>query len=137
MGLYLCVFNKDEEIDGVEVGAYADFDNLRDSIVQKLESGNAGSKFPTLILHPDSEGEWSPYEATQLEKELEAISDEFQRLPPVPLNSDWQKQVVKSLGLRINSLYDCFFDVDGEPLLERLIGLAKLSQSRHLPILFQ
>jgi len=137
MGLYLCIFNGDEEIDGVEVGPYADFDNLRDSIVRELESGKAGLKFPTLILHSDSDGEWSPGESAQLEKELEAISDEFRHRPPISLSSDWQKQVAKNFGLRINSLYDCFFDVDGEPLLERLINLAKLSQSHNLPIIFQ
>lgn len=137
MGLYLCIFDGDEEIDGVEVGPYADFDKLRDSIVRELESGKAGSKFPTLILHPDSDGEWSPEESAQLEKELEAISDEFRRRPPISLSSGWQKQVAKSFGLRINRLYDCFFDVDGEPLFERLINLAKLSQRHNLPIIFQ
>jgi len=37
----------------------------------------------------------------------------------------------------MNTLYDCFFDIDGEPLLERLINLTRLSQRRSLPILFQ
>ena len=137
MGLYLCIFSADQEVDGVEVGPYADFDTFRDCIVRELEDGNAGSKFPTLILHSDCDGEWSPSEAGDLERELINISNEFRRLPPIPISSDWQKQVVKSLGLQINNLYDRFFDVDGEPLLDRLIGLARLSQKRNLPILFQ
>jgi hypothetical protein len=137
MGLYLCIFDGDEEIDGIEVGLYADFNVLRDYIVRELEGGKAGSKFPTFILHSDCDGEWPPHEAVELEKELETVGDEFRRRPPISLSSDWQKQVVKSIGLRINNLYDCFFDVDGQPLLERLIGLAKLSQRRNLPILFQ
>jgi hypothetical protein len=137
MGLYLCIFEGDEEVDGVEVGPYADFNAFRDRVIVELEGGNAGSKFPTLILHSDSDGQWSPAEAGKLEKELKAIGDEFHRRPAARIKSDWQKQVAKSVGLQINNLYDCFFDVDGEPLLERLINLAKLSQQRGLPILFQ
>lgn len=137
MGLYLCIFDGDEEVDGVEVGPYADFGKFRDFVVRELEGGSAGSKFPTLILHPDCDGEWSPSEAGKLEKELVEIGDEFHRRPSIAISADWQKQVVKSFGLQIKNLYDCFFDVDGEPLLERLIGLARLSQQRNLPILFQ
>ena len=48
-----------------------------------------------------------------------------------------QKQVIKTIGLQVTNLYGCFFDVDGESLLERLIGLTRLSQERNLPILFQ
>jgi hypothetical protein len=137
MGLYLCIFDGDEEVDGVEVGPYADFDKFRDCIVRELEGGNAGSKFPTLILHSDCDGDWSPSEAGRLEKELVEIGDEFRRRPPIAISSDWQKQVMKGFGLQLKNLYDCFFDVDGEPLLERLIGLAGISQRRSLPILFQ
>jgi hypothetical protein len=137
MGLYLCIFEGDEEVDGVEVGPYADFDKLRDYVVRELEGGSAGSKFSTLILHSDSDGVWSPSDASGLEKELIEIGDEFRRRSPLPIISDWQKQVAKSFGLKPSNLYECFFDVDGEPLLERLIGLARLSQERNLPILFQ
>jgi hypothetical protein len=137
MGLYLCIFEGDKEVDGVEVGPYADFDAFRNCVIQELEGGHAGSKFPTLILHADSDGQWSPAEVGKLEKELVAIGDEFHRRPPVPIESDWQKQVAKRVGLQIKNLHDCFFDVDGEPLLERLIDLAKLSQRCGLPILFQ
>jgi hypothetical protein len=137
MGLYLCLFDGDEEVDGLEVGPYTDFDTFRSCVVRELESGAAGSKFPTLILHSDCDGEWSPTEAEKLEKELVEIGDEFRRRPPIAISSDWQKQVVKRFGLKMNNLNDCFFDVDGEPLLERLINLAKISQGRNLPILFQ
>ena len=97
----------------------------------------AGSRFPTLILHSDCDGQWNRTEAVALEKEIEIISAEFRKLPPIPLNAEWQKQVASTFGIAVQTLYDCFFDVDGEPLLERLIGLAKLSQARMLPILFQ
>ena len=121
----------------MEVGPYADFDNFRSCVVRELEGNNAGSKFPTLILHSDCDGEWSPSEASQLQKELIEIGDEFRRRSPIPIVSNWQKQIVKSFGLKLDTLYDCFFDVDGEPLLERLIGLAERSQRHDLPILFQ
>jgi hypothetical protein len=56
MGLYLCVFQGDEELDGVDVGSYGDFNHFR-SVVAGLEDGPPGSKYPTLILHPDSDGD--------------------------------------------------------------------------------
>jgi len=51
MGLYLCVFDGEEELDGVEVGFYADFGTFRNAVVRHLENGKAGSRFPTLIHH--------------------------------------------------------------------------------------
>jgi len=137
VGLYLAVFDDGDELDGVEIVGYSDFSAFRNAVVNNLEGSVAGSRFPTLILHSDCDGQWTPNEAAVLEHELEIISSRFRKLPPTPLNSDWQKQVAKTLGLQLNSLYDCFFDVDGEPLLDRLIKLAKLSQARSLPILFQ
>ena len=137
MGLYLCIFAGEEEVDGVEVGPYTDFDKFRDCVVRELEGGIAGSKFPTLILHSDCDGEWSPSESDKLERELMEIGDEFRQQRPIHIGSDWQKRVMNSSGVEIGNLYDCFFDVDGEPLLERLIGLARLSKNRNLPILFQ
>ena len=137
MSLYLTIFDGEDELDGVEVGSYSDFAAFRDAVIISLERGSPGSRFPTLILHSDCDGEWSPSQAEELEKELESISNEFRQLPPVPLSSSWQKQVAKTLGLQIDDLYDSFFDVDGEPLLERLVGLTKLSRRRQLPILFQ
>lgn len=137
MGLYLAIFDDDHELDGVELGAYSDFSAFRNAVVANLEGGAAGTRFPTLVLHSDCDGLWTPSEATALEKELEIISARFRELPPMPLSADWQKQVARAFGIQTESLYDCFFDVDGEPLLERLINLAKLSQTRQLPILFQ
>jgi hypothetical protein len=138
MGLYLAIFDDGDELDGVEVGSYSDFDTFREAVVGNLENGvAAGSRFPTLILHADSDGLWTPAEAAKLEKELEIIRVRFQELPPIALDAGWKEQVAKTFSLQINNLHDCFFDVDGEPLLERLVNLAKLSQARDLPILFQ
>jgi hypothetical protein len=137
MSLYLAILEDDNELEGLQVGFYSDFAWFRNAVTARLEGGAAGSRYPTLILHSDCDGEWSPRDAARLERELREIGARFRRLPPAPLHSDWQRQVAEECGLRLDSLYDCFFDVDGEPLLERLIVMARLSQARRLPILFQ
>ena len=136
MGLYLAIFDDGEEIDGIEVGSYDDFAFFRDAVVSNVEDGAAGARCPTLILHSDSDGEWTPEQAVALESELNTIAQEFANLPPVSLDG-WKVEVAKMFGIKPTNLDDSFFDVDGEPLLERLIGLARLSQQRNLPILFQ
>jgi hypothetical protein len=137
MGLYLCVFDNGNEVEGVEVGSYSDFDFFRTSVTQQLESGFAGSRFPTLIIHSDSDGEWSSTECETLKRELELISTEFRELPAVKFASEWQQQVASSIGLRPTRLYECFIDVDGEPLLERLQHLCDVSIQNDQPVLFQ
>lgn len=137
MGLYLCVFCGDEEFDGVEVGTYSDLNYFRDMIVNKLEDGSAGARYPTLVLHSDCDGAWTIQECARLEEELESIIAMSKKLPPVEFNSDWQRAVAKSLGLRPGNLYESFIDVDGEFLLERLLALCKLAQTYNEPILFQ
>jgi hypothetical protein len=138
MGLYLCVFSDEEEIDGVEVGSYADFGLFRDCIEDRLEQGVRGSRFPTLMLQADSDGCWSPIEARELLAELDMIAQELRAQPPiVPQATTWQAGVTKLLGLRPQNLAECFIDVDGEPLLERLGGLCRTSMESGLPILFQ
>jgi hypothetical protein len=137
MGLYLCVFDDDDELDGVEVGSYSDFAFFRSCVTNVLEGENGGSRFPTLILHSDSDGEWSCMECESLRCELMVIASEFKKLPGIPFHSEWQQQVGGSLGLKSESLYDSFIDVDGELLLDRLIQLSNLAVERALPILFQ
>jgi hypothetical protein len=137
MGLYLCVFDGDEELDGVEIGSYGDFAFFRDAVAKHLEGDQYGSRFPTLLMHSDSEGEWPPDQAVVLEKELLLIAKESKSLPPVAWPPGWQEDVARQLGLRPANLYDCFIDIDGEPLIERLVDLTKLSQRSRQPILFQ
>ena len=137
MGLYLAIFDGEDEVDGVEVGSYADFGTFRDAVLAHVENGGLGSRCPTLNLHSDCDGEWSASEAASLRSELEVIAERFKELPPEPLDEGWKLEIAKSFGLRPANLYDCFFDVDAEPLIERLIELAQLSQDRDLPILFQ
>ncbi len=137
MGLYLCIFDGDDELDGVEVGAYSDFDFFRTAVTELVEEGAAGSKCPTLVLHADSDGEWSAVECEKLKRELAGISERFSALPPVEFRADWQKHLGKLLGLKPTSLYDSFIDVDGEQLLERLQQLCDVAIQSNQPILFQ
>ncbi|MBB6249427.1 Imm70 family immunity protein [Rhodanobacter sp. A1T4] len=137
MGLYLCAFDGAEEIDGVEVGAYADFNFFRDAVVAAVENGQRGSQCPVLVEHHDSDGEWSSDESLRLIVELDLIGKALRELPPVEFNSAWKKKVATALGLKPRNLLDCFFDVDGEPLVDRLRGLAEKSVQRGAPILFQ
>ena len=44
---------------------------------------------------------------------------------------------MRTMGLQPANLYEYFFDVDGEPLLDRLLKLAKLSIQTGRPIVFQ
>lgn len=139
MGLYLCLFDydNDEEVDGLEVGSYSDFNILRDYVTRELEGRIAGSKFPTLILHSDCDGEWSASDCMRLLVELAQIGSFMKTRPVVPFASEWQAKLAKSLGLDPQNAFDSFIDVDGEPLLERLAGLAEQSIKLGLPILFQ
>ena len=137
MSLYLCIFDEDEEIDGIDVGAYSDFGTLHDTIATVLEGGNAGTRFPVFMLRPGCDSEWRVSDCAKLESELEIITAELKQQPPRELFSEWQKNVAKRIGLHPRTLYDCFIDVDGEPLLERLFDLARLARHRGLPILFQ
>jgi hypothetical protein len=98
LGLYLCVFDGHDEVEGVDVGAYSDFDFFRSTVTELLEEGSRGSKYPTLTLHADSDGEWSPPECEVLKRELAEISKQFGQLLPIQFRAEWQKQVSGSLG---------------------------------------
>lgn len=138
MGLYLAVFRGDEELEGVEVGSYADFGRFRDAIRRLLERGSAGTRFPTLMLHSDCRGSWSPEEAGRLLHELDQVEAEFQSLPPsAPEPGSWQESVLRDLGARPTSLSESFIDIDGEPLVARLRQLVGVAIAERLPILFQ
>lgn len=137
MGLYLCIFDGDEDIDGLEVGSYADYNALRDYVVREFEQGKAGSTFPTFVMHSDSDGEWSVEDCSKLRDELCAIVETMKTRPPVEFSSEWQRAVAKSVGLVPQNAFESFIDVDGEFLLERLQNLVEKSIARQLPILFQ
>ena len=137
MGLYLCIFDGDEDLDGVEVGPYADYNALRNYIVRELEAGLAGSRYPTFVLHSDCDGEWSIADCERLQSELAEIATGLKQRPAIPFVSDWQKAVAKSVGVEPQNAFESFIDVDGELLLERLQNLVANAIKRRLPILFQ
>ncbi len=137
MGLNLVIFDGEDEVDSVDVGAYSDFGNFRSAVTTNLEGGVVGSRFPTLMLHSDCDGSWTPKDASALEKELQIISARFRELPPISFQGEWQKGVAEEFGLDPKSLYECFIDVNGDSLLSRLTSLAKLSRERDLAISFQ
>jgi hypothetical protein len=139
MGLYLCVFagdDGDEELDGVEAGGYDDFGELRDLIASRLEYGAWGSRFPVLMNHPDSQGEWAPAEASQLQRELTVIRAELTAIPAPAYPDGWQAKVARQAGHEPSHYGTYFIDVDGELLLDRLIGLAELATQAGRPITF-
>jgi hypothetical protein len=137
MGLYLCVFDGDDEVDGLEVGSYADYGNLVKHVVEKLEGGVGGSRFPVFVLHSDCDGSWTPEECAVLEKEICIIVAEFKQHEAIPFSSDWQFKIAKQMGHCPQNLYESFIDVDGELLLDRLLELARVAQHRDEPIVFQ
>jgi hypothetical protein len=69
--------------------------------------------------------------------ELRYIRAGLAQLPPVPFPAGWQAEVSRLQGLRTGSLAACFIDVDGEPLIERLLELTRVAQRESLPIHFQ
>jgi hypothetical protein len=137
MSLYLCIFDDDEEIDGVEIGAYSDFATFRRVIAEQLESHRPGSRFPILMLHSDCDGEWTVEDCESLQNELDAIVTELKNLPARDFFTEWQKNVAKKHGIKPANLYECFIDIDGEPMFDRLGDLVKLARRKKLPILFQ
>jgi hypothetical protein len=140
MSLYLCVFASaavDDELEGVEVGSYDDFHDFRTTVAGRLEGGRWGSRFPTLMLHSDCDGDWAVPELPALDRELRTIEAELASLPPRSPSEGWQKAVYRAVGLAPQSLADCFIDVDGERLLGRLHGLVQIALERTRPISFQ
>lgn len=138
MGLYLCIFDDaDNELGGVEVGSYGDFNYFRDIVISTVEKGRAGTVCPLLINHSDSDGEWRSEQARDLLTELGVIAKIMRAHPPVEFNSAWKKEVANTFDLHPQSLLECFFDIDGELLVERLVQIAHLSISTGQPILFQ
>lgn len=137
MGLYLCVFADDADVDGVDVGSYDDFGAFRELVAETCDPGGYGTRYPVLQMHPDCDGEWSVDECIALRKELTEIAERFQQLPPRPLKSGWQAEVARSPGLAPKNLFEATIDVDGEPLLDRLRELCDVAVKEQAPIVFQ
>jgi hypothetical protein len=50
---------------------------------------------------------------------------------------EWQRKVAREFGLTRATLFDCFFDVDGEPFFDRLAQLCRVAIEQGRPIIFQ
>jgi hypothetical protein len=137
MSLYLCVFVSGGEADGVDAGAYSDFNRLRHYIAQHLEGERPGSRFPTLILHSDCEGEWSPGDCAALRAELASIIEVMRGRAAVDFPTGWQLSLAQSPRVAPPNALESFIDADGEALLVRLLGLAETAIQAGEPILFQ
>jgi hypothetical protein len=137
VGLYLCIFDEDEEIAGVSVGSYADFAALREYISFSIDGARKHTNFTTLMTHTDSDGEWSPAECAKLISELGELASIMSRQPHVAFASEWQRSVARSRDLTPSSALESFIDVDGNFLINSLLELASLAVDRKLPIVFQ
>ena len=133
MSLYLTIFDGDVEVDGWVLGHYSDFGAFRNVISEECE--DARSRYPTLLLHSDSDGEWTPEQLPALNAELHEIARHLQRLPPRPIEEAFEH--TSEFRVRAQSLYDCFHNVDGTNLIEALISLCEKAERLQLPILFQ
>ena len=130
MSLYLCVFAGEQEMEGVEVGPYSEYNALRRYIVRELEGGAAGSRFPSFVLHSDCDGEWPVEVCRRLHSELAEISGAMRSLPPVESGE-------VAPGAHPANDFESFVDVDGRFLIDRLIDLVEVALQKGRPILFQ
>lgn len=139
MGLNLCIIednDEDEEIAAVDVGRYEHFRYFRNCITDFLESGEQGSRFPVLINHDETDGEWSPDECLKLKLELQEIESEFLEL--IEMESPEIREEPSSTSVPGPSVvFQSFTDVEGTPLIERMIWLCDVAIEHQLPILFQ
>jgi hypothetical protein len=135
VGLCLHVFAADcdddpEELAECDVGHYSDFGYFRDTIAAKLDA----RKYPTLMDHSDSDGEWTFEEIPVLEHELREIADRFKQLPPEEIKGAFEHTVEYRAGAK--SLYDCFHDVNGDNLFEAILSLCSIAKEHERPITF-
>lgn len=148
MGLYLCIFDQDEEdICGVEVGLYSYFGAFRDTVSKFTSKGVVAkllgrkNKFAlpmtTLLNHSDCDGSWSVDECGQLKKELEEIKQTFMKEPPDFSIIELKQDIFKFYGIKPDNLFECFVDSDCEFLIDRLIELCNLAIQNNRPIMFQ
>lgn len=148
MGLYLCIFNQNEDdICGVEVGLYSYFGEFRD-LVSKFTNKDflsrvlkRKSKFSlpmtTLLNHSDCDGSWNVDECVHLKMELQEIKQIFINEPPDLSIIELKQDIFKFYGVKPKNLFECFIDSDCEFLIDRLIQLCDLAIQENRPIIFQ
>jgi hypothetical protein len=89
------------------------------------------------MLHSDCAGEWTMEACGRLRGELATVIAEMRVSPPLPFTGVWQKAVAEARGLNPRNASESFIDVDGEFLLERLLGLVEIALARGQSVLFQ
>lgn len=138
MGLYLAIFKNEEEINGLEVGTYEYFGIFRDCIFELIENNtNWGSICPTIMNHSDCDGKWEPKKSIELISELKKIKEIFQKQTPNKKIIAQKIDLIDLYQIKPQNLYDCFIDVDGENLIDRLSDLCKEAIDNDLDIVFQ
>jgi Immunity protein 70 len=139
MGLCLVVLDSDhddddgaeqEEIAECDVGHYSDFGCFRNTIARCLDA----RLFPTLMEHSDCDGEWSLADIPILERELQTIGAAFQEYPPEEPVGAFEH--CSDYRVDAKSLYDCFHSVNGENLIEAILGLCKVAREHKRSITF-
>ena len=105
MGLCLYVFAADldpddepEEIAECDLGPYHFFDHFRNAIAQHLEA----RRYPVLMEHSNSDGEWTLAEIPALEQELRDIAAAFKDCRPNKLSTTSRRQPVEALNRCMN-----------------------------------
>jgi hypothetical protein len=131
MSLYLAIFDGTREVVGWVLGHYSDFGVFRDTVARTA----GASKYPTLMSHSDSDGEWSVTELNALRIELNDLAREFRRHPPEDLVGGFEHSIEQRASA--TNLYECFHNVEGINIFEALIGLCTEGEQRCLPVLFQ
>jgi hypothetical protein len=71
-----------------------------------------------------------------LREELQTIRSQLACIPAPPYPDGWQASVSRQIGHRPAHYGLYFIDVDGEILLDRLMGLAELAIQTDRPITF-
>lgn len=138
MGLYLCVFDEQEDdICGVEVGLYKYFAAFRQNVALFVDEKRLTNTMPTLLQHPDCDGSWSVSDCKALINELTEIKEVFQKEPPSKEVYDLKKDVFKFWGITPKNLFECFVDTNCEFLIDRLLELCNCAIKENRPIMFQ
>jgi hypothetical protein len=75
MSLYLCIFEYDCEVHGIDMGSYSDFNAFRYRILDICKSYNIVDPLNILMNHSDCSGEWTPIECKKLVNELGFIKN--------------------------------------------------------------
>ena len=131
MGVRLYVKSDHGELGVVETDTEDDFMYFRDSVHLALEDGKFASRFP--ILMKTFLSDWEKEDSAGLERELSEIHAAFRQLPPRPLDGNWRSKLIRS-GRTPETLAEVYVDKDGQPLIERLIALARIARENGLPI---